>query len=313
MKKNFLVVGISLAVLSFSLVVRAVGDEQNPTRICYGAQEQVATYQKNSSLQEKWGKDLIEIHEFLGQENIIDIGGGTGRDARILAELLPSGRVHSIDNSSKMIAQAEKGANYSNLTFEECSILDVQTKNSYDVAFTNCCLHWLSAEDHSKALSNIHAMLVPQGVFLFVGPGMNDKGVFACARLVSQTDTWKEDFKSFICPRSYYTKQEYVQMLKDIGFEKIDFEEVSTQTSFNGCDQLSKWISSCSPFVQYLKDTPDLQEQFLSDVVAEVLRHSPADEEGTILLQSIKLQGKAYKKNSDISNSDIPSGPCFLQ
>lgn len=265
---------------------------------CYRTVEQVKSYGQNSSLQKNWGQELLSKHSFVGAEKVIEVGCGAGRDAAYIAQLVPQGEVCAIDISKQMISDAVKNyphEQYINLGFAHRSILEITVEEYYNVAFSNCCLHGLSPEDHRAALIKINQSLVPGGAFLFVGPGSNEQGVFLLAKKLSKSEKWASTFENFVCPRSYYTAQEYTELLTSVGFEVREITETAVQTPFENKTALRKWITSPSPYVQYLQN--EQREQFLDDLVEQVLVYSPADDEGKIRLNSIKLEVIAIKKS----------------
>lgn len=259
--------------------------------LCYQNPDQIKHYKNNSSLQFLWATDLLSRYQWEGNEVVLDVGCGVGNVAEFILERVPNGRILAIDASQEMINEAEKTyseENFNKITFVSCSIIDIMLENMFEVAFSGCCLHWLSDQDHRFALKKINNALVPGGIFLMVGPGSNEYGVFALAKALSQFEKWAEDFANFVCPRSYYTKKEYHELLVQTGFEVVEVTETTTQKRYENRKELANWIIGCSPYVNHLHG--DQCQKFLDDLIHEVLKYSPEDCDGSIMLNSIKLK-----------------------
>jgi trans-aconitate 2-methyltransferase len=55
-----------------------------------------------------WGRRTIARLALAGGETVLDAGCGTGRDAELLLQQLPAGRVIALDGSASMLARARK-------------------------------------------------------------------------------------------------------------------------------------------------------------------------------------------------------------
>jgi trans-aconitate methyltransferase len=59
-------------------------------------------------IREKWAKELMNLLELEGYENVLDIGCGDGRITAEIAAKIPEGRIWGIDNSIEMIKLAQR-------------------------------------------------------------------------------------------------------------------------------------------------------------------------------------------------------------
>jgi trans-aconitate methyltransferase len=98
--------------------------------------------------------------------DILELGAGTGKHARILADM--GFIVHGIDCSKEMLAMAE-GQKTPGLTFELADITSHCGETRYDVAVS--LFHVISyITDNEKLLTtfkNIHTQLRPGGILIF--------------------------------------------------------------------------------------------------------------------------------------------------
>ena len=54
---------------------------------------------------ERWGRRLLDTLPLTGDETVLDVGAGTGRDTAALLGRLPRGRVVAVDGSAAMLTR----------------------------------------------------------------------------------------------------------------------------------------------------------------------------------------------------------------
>lgn len=54
---------------------------------------------------ERWGQRLLATLPLRGDETVLDVGTGTGRDTEVLLRRLPDGHVIAVDGSAAMLAR----------------------------------------------------------------------------------------------------------------------------------------------------------------------------------------------------------------
>lgn len=115
----------------------------------------------------RWGDDLLSRYSFRGDESVLEIGCGPGRDSEKLAQKVPHGRVLAIDTSDAMLSAARLriGTRYPNIEFHCGDVQDAIADDfSADLAFSVATFHWVP--NHRKAFANVAKTLSPDGVFL---------------------------------------------------------------------------------------------------------------------------------------------------
>lgn len=102
--------------------------------------------------------------------NVLDIGCGTGRIARLLA--LRGARVVAIDFSSKAIELAKLHTLGTNPQYRVQSVFEKQEESQFDIALSLGCLSVACADRRQlqAALTNIFRSLRPRGKILLVEP-----------------------------------------------------------------------------------------------------------------------------------------------
>ncbi|MCK4417268.1 MAG: class I SAM-dependent methyltransferase [Candidatus Latescibacteria bacterium] len=112
---------------------------------------------------------LIQMAELTGDEQVLDIGCGTGTLDLILAKFLNDGYVWGIDISRKMIKQARRKVQRSGckIKYQLGSSESLPYKsNVFDVVFTSLIYHHLTYEEKEETLREIHRVLKPTGRYV---------------------------------------------------------------------------------------------------------------------------------------------------
>lgn len=130
----------------------------------------------------RWGRRTIRRLQLAGQETVMDLGCGTGRDAERLLEALPSGRVIAVDGSEQMLAQLSHRladrldrVTVVHADLRQPLILD----EPVDAAVSVATLHWLP--DHDAVFQTVAASLRPGGRFVAEAGGAGNVERFRAA------------------------------------------------------------------------------------------------------------------------------------
>jgi malonyl-CoA O-methyltransferase len=124
------------------------------------------TYEEYALLQYRIG---IEMFSWIGKQinikEILDIGCGTGKVTKKLAENFSANYCLGLDISDVMVNYAkdnnfDKRVEYLTTDFEKYSANRV-----YDLVFSNCSLQWFS--DYKKTFNNIKNYMNEKGLLLF--------------------------------------------------------------------------------------------------------------------------------------------------
>ncbi|MDQ1672726.1 MAG: trans-aconitate 2-methyltransferase [Frankiaceae bacterium] len=123
----------------------------------------------------EWGRRTLARLPLRGDETVLELGCGTGRDTEALLEALPHGHVIALDGSAQMIERtkercSEAGSRLAMLQAdlrEPLALADA----SVDAVFSVATLHWVP--DHVAVFAELARVLRPGGRMAldYGGPG----------------------------------------------------------------------------------------------------------------------------------------------
>jgi trans-aconitate 2-methyltransferase len=253
-------------------------------------------YQKNSGIQLKWGRELIDKLKFRGNEHVLDIGCGDGKITAEIAGIATSGSVTGIDISPEMISLACEtfpAEDYANLRFMQMDACKLEFSGEFDVVFSNAVLHWVS--DHQSVLKGISRSLKKPGrILLQMGGRGNVAGMMSVVTAIMQEAEWKSCFGGFISPYSFYSPEEYNIWLPEAGLKPLRVELISKDLTQQGREGLASWFrTTWHPFIHRV---PEIEQQaFIDEAINTYLQAHPADADGTVHLSAVRLEVEAAK------------------
>lgn len=125
-----------------------------------------ATYDALPLPHERWGRRILETLPLQGDERVVDIGAGTGRDTEALLQRLPHGHVVAVDGSEAMLGRLRQ--RLASVGPDRLTVLQADLREPLvlaepaDVVFSVATLHWLP--DHSAVFTSLAAVLRPGGL-----------------------------------------------------------------------------------------------------------------------------------------------------
>jgi trans-aconitate 2-methyltransferase len=125
-----------------------------------------ATYDRLPLPHERWGRGVLASLPLRGDERVLDVGAGTGRDTAALLERLPRGHVVAVDGSTAMLAQLRRrlaGVGPDRLTIMHADLTaPLVLDEPVDAVFSVATLHWLP--DHGSVFRSLATVLRPGGL-----------------------------------------------------------------------------------------------------------------------------------------------------
>ncbi len=249
-------------------------------------------YKKASNHQKEWGRGLIFELQLRGNEKILDLGCGDGVLTEKLSSLVPNGEVIGIDSSNGMIETAEK-ITKDNLKFICMDMNEMTFQNEFDVIFSNAALHWV--KDHNRLLNAAYAALKASGVILwdFGGDGNCANFLNVISQVINE-DRYSGYFEGFEYPWFMPSKEQYEQIISDIGFSDFTITEVNRDRYFSSADEMVRWIDQPC-IVPFIANVPDNMKNAFREEVIEKMLEKTQQSDGTYFETFRRLKINAKK------------------
>jgi trans-aconitate 2-methyltransferase len=253
-------------------------------------------YAKSSSIQQQWARELIRKLNLKGNETLLDIGSGDGKVTAEIASLIPNGSVMGIDSSEEMIVLAQRmypRDAFTNLRFQREDANSLPFESEFDVIFSNATLHWIL--DHRPVLRGVFASLKHGGkVLLQMGGKGNASDVGDAFDILIKRNEWRNYFSGFSFPYGFYGIEEYREWLQEAGLQAKRVELIPKNAIHKDRSAFESWIRTT--WLPYTQQVPEeKREIFISQLADDYLRQHPADENGVIHVNMIRLEVEALK------------------
>lgn len=253
-------------------------------------------YRKSSGSQREWAQEVIKKLKLKGDERVLDIGCGDGRNTVEISSRLSTGSILGIDSSDEMIKFAKKNfpqEKYPNLDFKVLDFRDLNFTDEFNVIFSNAALHWVKDQlpilkSIKKSLKHDGYMLIQQG-----GPG-NGKAILDEADELIKEEKWKPYFKDFEFPYGFYTPDIYREWLKKADLKPIRVELLLRVMAYEDLEGLKGFIRSV--WQPYTEKVPEnLREEFINEIATRYLEKYPNWETDGINIYMVRLEVEAKK------------------
>jgi trans-aconitate 2-methyltransferase len=161
-------------------------------------------YHRVASVQEAWGRALLEEIPPGDYRRILDAGCGSGRLTQHLLRRFPDATVTALDRSADMLEQAGRTlARFRRrVRLVEADLLAPLRPCSFDLVFSNATFHWVT--DHDRLFRNCAAALVSGGRLIAQSGGHgNLRRVETASRRASSRPEFRREFRGFRRPVYY--------------------------------------------------------------------------------------------------------------
>ncbi len=192
-------------------------------------------YDGSHSFVSTFGQDLVELLAPKIDEQILDIGCGTGDLANKIYSY--DVKVKGIDKSENMIRQAQN--KYPHIRFNAEDVLELDYKNEFDAVFSNATLHWV--KQPKQALNRIYDSLRPGGRFVAEFGGKGNVQLIT-NEIISQIKTADIEYKSEQFPWYFPSIGEYSSIMEETGFTVTFAHYFDRPTPLEGENGLRNWI-----------------------------------------------------------------------
>ncbi len=180
------------------------------------------SYDTNSLIQKDAGDLLLGMCSIRHDEDVLDLGCGTGRLTCSLRNKT-SGRIVGIDPSEGMIAKAKERCKESGIEFLVLSGEDMSFSEEFDVIISNSALQWF--KDPFRVIENCFRALRNGGRICIQAPARKEysPNFIEAIREVESDSTLAKTFSEFRSPWFLLdSEDEYRNLFESVGFSVKD-------------------------------------------------------------------------------------------
>ena len=208
-------------------------------------------YERYKSYRDRPALDLmVRIPNDLKPLHIWDLGCGTGEHASVLKRRHPAARVHGLDSSPEMLAQAR--ARPDEVDWVLGDIAAFAPEWPPDLIFTNAALHWLP--DHARLYPRLVEALAPGGVFACQVPMTYESAWHEAMREAAADGPWAPLLAEVQGVTRLQTAQTYYDWLAPLCSE-VDIWSTVYLHALQGADPVVDWMrgTGLRPYLQALE------------------------------------------------------------
>ena len=245
-----------------------------------------AVYERYKAYRDRPALDLmLRIPKDLRPKQIWDLGCGTGEHAAVLKRRHPAARVHGLDSSPEMLAEARARAD--RIEWVQADIAAFAPPVAPDLIFTNAALHWLPA--HEVLFPRLVGTLAGDGVFACQMPVSFDAPWHVLLRETAADGPWAERLARVDGVRPLASPETYYQWLAPLASD-LDIWSTVYLHALEGEDPVIDWMrgTGLRPYLQALDD-PGEEAAFLDAYRGRLARLFPQREDGVTLLPFPRL------------------------
>jgi len=194
-------------------------------------------YERDSLIQKSAADRLISLLSIARNDDVLDLGCGTGSLTRKI-RALTDGRVVGVDPSPGMIREAEASRGGLNVSFAVKSAEQLDYHDAFSVVFCNSAIQWFP--DMGKALKDCHQALRIGGRMGIQAPAKKSycPNFLAAIDAVAMDPRTAKTFAGFRPPWLFLdTAEEYAVMFKQAGFA-VPFAKIETVSTLHSPDEV---------------------------------------------------------------------------
>ena len=235
---------------------------------------------------------LARLPDGLAPAEIWDLGCGAGQHAAWLKRRYPEARVHGLDSSEAMLAEAR--ARDAEIDCRRGDIAGWAPERPADLIWANASLQWLP--DHEALLERLTGFLAPGGVIAAQMPMAYETRHHALLREVAGEGPWAgalkdvERMEPLLAPDSYYAV-----LAGTCG--DIDIWSTRYLQALAGPDAVLEWMKGTAlrPYLAALPD-PAMRTAFLDALGERLSAAFPRRPDGVTLMPFPRLFLVARKR-----------------
>jgi trans-aconitate 2-methyltransferase len=219
-----------------------------------------STYDSLDLPHKRWGRDALERLALRGDETVLELGCGSGRDSERLLEALPHGRLVAVDGSRQMLEQlrARLGDGDGRLQVLHRDLREpFQLDGPFDVVMSVATLHWL--HDHQHVFDELAGALRPGGRIMIEAGGHGNIAGF----LQVLSEIHDGDGSRFW---NFADVAETRSRLERAGFEQLQVRLVADEARLGDRAQLEAFVATVMLAAELREMPREEHAAFVTDV-----------------------------------------------
>jgi len=217
--------------------------------------------------------DLIKQMKFNKNENILDLGCGTGNLTITLAKGNLTCNIIGIDIGEEMIGQAKKNLQnekLDNLEFIKGDILDFQPELRFNTIFSNSVIHWI--KDKEKLFQKLKNLLQPNGkIGIQIPASKNLSEITPLFMKPIESLKLNSYFKNWKYPMKRATPRKLKKIIDLIGFKNTNIFMKDRKLDFINHEEVLDFLKSAA-LVPILNSLPlEIQDKYCN-VLLDLLK-----------------------------------------
>lgn len=250
-------------------------------------------YLRFEDQRDRAARDLLaRLPDDLAPAEIWDLGCGAGQHAAWLKRRHPGARVHGLDSSEAMLAEA--GARAVEIDWRTGDIAGWVPDRPVDLIWANASLHWLA--DHEALLRRLTGFLAPGGVVAVQMPMAYETRHHTVMREVAGEGPWAAALAEVATVAPLLEPEAYYSVLAE-SCGQIDVWSTTYLQALAGPDAVLEWMKGTAlrPFLAALPDAV-MRTAFLDALGERLSGAFPRRPDGVTLMPFPRLFLVARKR-----------------
>lgn len=235
-------------------------------------------YERIGTPMRGWSRQVIDDLQLRGDETVLDAGCGSGSVTFDLLERLPHGKIYALDSSPDMVEKlaatvAERGI--TNVFPMQANLTGFELPEPVDVVFSNAVFHWIPDDD--GLFGSLYRAAKP-GARLRAqcGGKGNIERLMEATHEVERREPYVQHIPQPFDPRKYRDAGEARGAMERNGWTEVRATLFEAPVPFGSEDDASLYLRTVILQQQAEVLPGELGEQFLRDVIAEVIKRHGA-------------------------------------
>lgn len=243
-------------------------------------------YSRFEGQRDRAAHDLMaRLPQGLSPREIWDLGCGPGQHAIAFGRRWPEARVHGLDSSPAMLAQAK--ARGAGIDWRAGDIAAWAPDRPADLIFANASLHWLP--DHETLFRRLTEALAPGGVLAVQMPMAHETRHHSLMREAAREGPWATALAGVAPVAPLLEPEAYYAVLAEACGE-IDIWSTRYLQALSGPDAVLEWMKGTAlrPYLAVLTDEV-MRRSYLDALGARLSEAFPRRPEGVTLMPFPRL------------------------